>query len=62
MADVCEEGKCRHSPRSVLFLESLSSFLIEPLRVGKEFKILSANGRLLKDERFVVRENATPYL
>ena len=62
MADARKEGKCQPSPRSVLFLESLSGFLVEPLRIGKESKILSANGLLPKGERFVVGENTTIYL
>jgi len=32
------------------------------VRIGKESKILSANGLLLKGERLVAGENATPYL
>ena len=49
-------------PRSVLFLESLSGFLMEPMRIGEDSKILSATGLLLKGERLVVGENSTPYL
>ena len=48
--------------RSVLFLESLPSFLVETLRIGKESKILSANGLLPKGKRLVVGENTTLYL
>lgn len=48
--------------RSVFFLEFLLGFLVEPLRVGKESRILSVNGLLLKGERLVVGEKATPYL
>ena len=56
------QGKCRRSPRSVLLMESLSGFLIEPLRIGEESKMLSGNGLLLKVERLVVGEDATLYL
>jgi len=54
--------ECQPSTRSVLFRESLSGFLREPLRIGMESKMLSANGLMLKGERLVVGENATPYL
>jgi len=43
-------------------MESLSGFLIEPLRIGEESKMLSGNGLLLKVERLVVGEDATLYL
>jgi hypothetical protein len=49
------------SPRLVLFLESLSGSLIEPLRIGKESKMLSANEILLKEEQLVLEENTTLY-
>lgn len=32
---------------------------MEPMRIGKESKILSANGLLPKGERLVVGENTT---
>jgi len=35
---------------------------MEPLRIGKESKMLGANGLLLEGDRLVVEENATPYL
>jgi hypothetical protein len=48
--------------RDQSFSLNLSGFLMEPLRIGKESKILSANGFLLKGERLVVGENTTIYL
>lgn len=35
---------------------------MEPMRIGKESKMLSADELLLKGERLVVGENAAPYL
>jgi len=61
-ADACKEGKCQPSQKPVLFLEYLSAFLVEPMRIGKESKVLSANRLFLKGERLVVGENATPCL
>jgi len=42
------------TPHDPSFSLSLSGFLAEPLRIGKEPKILSVNGLLLKGERLVV--------
>ena len=50
------------TPHDPSFSLSLSGFLAEPLRIGKEPKILSVNGLLLKGERLVVGENTIFYL
>ena len=62
MADAREEGKCQPAPRSVLFLESLYDFLMEPMRIEKWIKTLNVNGLLLKGERLVAGENTMTYL
>jgi len=49
-------------PRDQSFSLTLSGFLIEPLRIGKESKMLSANGLLLKGERLAVGENTSVLL
>ena len=57
-----EKKGSANPPRDQAFSLNRSGFLMELLRIGKESKILNANGLLLKSERLVVGENATPYL